>query len=203
MSRNNNLQKIIKEILSSREPLCIGEDQGPRRHACVLVPLLEEEGIHKILLTKRTDTLAHHKGQISFPGGSCDECDCTLEDTALREAFEEIGLHKDHVRILGRIDDAVTVSSSFVIHPIVGQVPCPYEFTLNAAEVERLIKIPLDVFRPGSPACLSHQLRRDGWTYSGLAWQYEEDIIWGATARVISNFMEIFSDTLVLLSDER
>ena len=89
MFDQNGFQILIKKKLNSRKPKLIHDAPGHYRHAGVLIPLLVEDGEYKVLFTKRTDTVEHHKGQISFPGGAADAEDATIQDTVLRESFEE------------------------------------------------------------------------------------------------------------------
>jgi len=123
MENQKDLPQAIKEILSARTPKRIPDEKCLYKHAGVLVPIFRQGGDYMILFTKRTNKLEHHKGQISFPGGSVDEEDNSVRDTALREAREEIGLLKEDVEILGRIDDTLTVVSDFIGHPFVGLIP--------------------------------------------------------------------------------
>ena len=105
------------------------------RCAAVLVPLLEKAGEWHVLVTQRTNEVQHHRGQISFPGGACDTDDASLQATALRETYEEIGVPPAAVEVLGLLDDMWT-SSRFAITPVVGVIPYPFAFRLNPAEVE-------------------------------------------------------------------
>jgi 8-oxo-dGTP pyrophosphatase MutT (NUDIX family) len=195
------LPQIIRERLNSRNPKLIDADGRQYRHAGVLIPLFLDNGEYKILFTKRTQLVEHHKGQISFPGGAVDEDDKSPKDTALREACEEVGLKKKDVYVLGRIDDTMTVVSDFVVHAFVGLVPYPYEFKINTIEVERLIKVPLNLFHPKNSRARRYVAEYDGSTYHGIAFEYEGDIIWGATARMMDRFMEIISPKLPLLHE--
>src|SRR5262249_58054340 len=103
-----------------------GEAQAPPLvRAAVLIPLYEVGGQVHVLLTRRTDKGDQHKGQVSFPGGRCDETDADALDTALREAYEEVGLRREDVEILGALDDMLT-STGFVVTPYVGVIPHPY-----------------------------------------------------------------------------
>ena len=126
MEINKSLTEIIKETLGARKPK--GMDREKYYHAGVLIPLFRENGKYKILFTKRTDMVEHHKGQISFPGGGVEKDDRSVMETALRETQEEIGLMKEEVEILGRTDDILTLVSNFVITPFVGLIPFPYDF---------------------------------------------------------------------------
>jgi 8-oxo-dGTP pyrophosphatase MutT (NUDIX family) len=186
----------IKDVLSTRTPRYI--QQPSYIHAAVLIPLFIQNGKFKILFTKRTNKVEHHKGQVSFPGGAVDEKDSSLEETVFREAHEEIGLLEQDVEILGRIDDTLTVVSEFIVHPFVGFVPYPYEYTINDAEVEKLIKVPITVFDSRNPECQTDVVEYDGMSIQSLAYEYKGDVIWGATARMMENFMNILGNELPL-----
>jgi 8-oxo-dGTP pyrophosphatase MutT (NUDIX family) len=195
---NENLPNLIREVLKVREPKRIHDEPYSHRHAGVLIPLLEDKGVYKILFTKRTNTVEQHKGQISFPGGSVDEEDSSLLETALRESEEEIGLLKGDVDILGRIDDTLTVASDFIVRPFVGFAPFPYDFVLNKDEVERLIIVPIEVFMNENSGNSVYSVEFEGKTYHSKAYEYNDDVIWGATARMIENLMGIIERRLSL-----
>lgn len=187
---------IIKELLRDRTPRAIMDDDSSYLHAAVLIPLFRENGKLHVILTKRTNRVEHHKGQISFPGGSVDEEDGSLKETALREAHEEIGLLKKDVEVLGQIDDVFTVASNFIVHPFVGLIPHPYPFRINPDEVESVIQTPLELFLPNSTAHKNDAIEADGMTYYGPVFQYRGEIIWGATARIMENLFEIIGEKM-------
>src|SRR5512143_2369159 len=110
--------------------------------AAVLVPLLWQDEQWNLLFTRRTERVESHKGQVSFPGGGCDEGETTPEQTALREAWEEIGIEPADVRVLGRLADMITISS-FRVTPVVGVVSWPTVFRLSEQEVGRVFTVPL------------------------------------------------------------
>jgi len=170
------------------------------RQAAVLIPLFEDQGEYKILFTKRTIRVDEHKGQISFPGGSVDEGDASYRETALREANEEVGLLEEDVRILGRTDDSLTVASNFIIHPYVGFIPYPYPFEINSREVKRLIEVPFKIFIEEKTAQKNGVYDYEGILYEGPVYNYRGDIIWGASARIIENFLEILGKKMGLLA---
>jgi 8-oxo-dGTP pyrophosphatase MutT (NUDIX family) len=120
-----------------------GWHSEPPRPAAVLVPFLKIEAEWHILFTRRTDTLPEHSGQVAFPGGRADPGDLTPVATALREAYEEIGISPQNVRILGTLDPFLTITN-YLVTPVIGRIidwPCP--LTLAEIEVKRVFTIPL------------------------------------------------------------
>ena len=190
--------ETIKKTLNTRQPGIIKDEDSCFRHAGVLIPVLEDNSRLHVLFTKRTQQVRDHKGQVSFPGGSIDDDDVSLEATALRETHEEIGLKDEDIEILGRIDDAHTKVSNFVIHPYVGFIQYPYEFILSKAEVERILTIPLSIFHPDNPGYHLNTIEYQGIMHDGPAYKFLNDIVWGATARIMKNFMEIMGNKLTL-----
>ena len=154
--------------------------------AAVLVPLVSVDGEWHLLYTRRTDCVESHKGQVSFPGGACDEGETTPEQTALREAHEEVGILPQDVRVLGRLTNMITITH-FRVTPVVGVVPWPYVFRVGAAEVARVFTIPL--------AWLAEP--RNRWEFpfperkrALIAYHpYDGELLWGATARMTVDFL--------------
>jgi 8-oxo-dGTP pyrophosphatase MutT (NUDIX family) len=188
----------IRESLKNRKPEIIDNSESRYIHSSVLIPLFSKDGQYNVILTKRTSRVEHHKGQISFPGGAVDKEDGSLEETAYREAYEEIGLLKKDVDMLGRIDDELAVVSSFIIHPFVGRVPWPYNFEINTNEVDSLIFIPLYVFMDETAGHKKDFVIVDGYPYHGITYQYNGSIVWGATARIMENFISIIEGKIML-----
>lgn len=183
------MEEKIKEILACREKVCIDEPGLIR--AAVLIPIFKKDGEYHVLLTRRTDKVGTHKGQISFPGGKRDECEDLL-CTALREAREEMGIAEKDVRILGELDDMCTISSDFCISPFVGLIPYPYPFKINRHEIEEIIEVPLSVFLDETK--FREELRsRNGELIPVLFYQHDEHTIWGATARILKQLMDLIS----------
>jgi 8-oxo-dGTP pyrophosphatase MutT (NUDIX family) len=155
--------------------------------AAVLVPLTYVNDEWHLLFTRRTDRVQSHKGQVSFPGGACDEGETVPEETALREAEEEIGLRPADVKILGRLSQLITISS-FRVTPVVGVIPWPYTFKVASIEVARVFTIPL--------MWLSD--RNNYWEFflrdserSLIAYHpYDGELLWGATARMTVSFLK-------------
>jgi 8-oxo-dGTP pyrophosphatase MutT (NUDIX family) len=157
---------------------------GDFRLAAVLVALFVREDTIHVVLTKRTDNVRTHQGQVSFPGGSWEASDVTLQHTALREAHEEVGLRSEDVEIIGVLEDLPTNVSGFLVRPFVGLVPHPYEFVHDTTEVDHVFTPPLELFADASRR--REEFRdRDGIRYP--VWFYEVDgnIVWGATARML------------------
>jgi len=190
--------EVIRDSLNNRKLKTIDNSESRYIHASVLIPLFNKDGQYRVLLTKRTNRVEHHKGQISFPGGSVDKEDGSLEETALREAFEEIGLLKKDVDLLGRIDDMLTLVSDFIVHPFVGRIPYPYPFQINPHEVDSIIVIPLYVFMDKTSGHIKDSIEADGFTYHGTSYEYQGHAIWGATARIIENLIHIVGENLCL-----
>lgn len=153
------------------------------RSASVLVPLVERGAGLDVLLTQRAARLAHHPGQVAFPGGKQEEGDPDAAATALREAEEEIGLPPASVRILGALPPHETVTR-FLVTPVVGLVAAPFAPRLDRAEVDEVFAVPLGFLL--DPANLQVHRRRWGgvWrSYYALPWG--PHYIWGATARIL------------------
>ncbi len=183
----NDFVNRLRTILSSRKRRVI--DHPPFSHAAVLVPLFKKDEDCHLLFTKRSDRVKHHKGEISFPGGVVDEEDSELISTALREAHEEIGLKQSDVQIIGVLDDIVTITE-FIVTPIVGLFPYPYPFEVSEIEIAELIEVPLSSLL--HKECFSEkEIIRGGQKEVVYAYQYEEHIIWGATARILKQFLDL------------
>src|SRR5262245_37876935 len=138
------IEERIREALAGRDRREIAV-AGARR-AAVLLPLYRVGEEHFVLLTRRSEHVAHHKGQISCPGGAVDPEDADALAAALRETEEEVGIAPADVRILGALDDVEATVSGFVITPFVGLIPYPYPLRLNAHEIAELVLVPLATF---------------------------------------------------------
>jgi 8-oxo-dGTP pyrophosphatase MutT (NUDIX family) len=179
----------IQEILGSRPR---NEVKDPKLIcAAVLVPLLYKKGEWHILVTQRTQHVEHHKGQISFPGGACDPEDADLQATALRETFEEIGVPPTSVKILGALDDFVTITD-FVVTPYVGVIPYPFSYRLNGREVDIVIEVPLWHLQDRAHLRVE-QLEYQGHLHQVLFWDYGPYTIWGATARILKGLLDLLA----------
>lgn len=173
--------------LAAYEPLTV-PDAGMRRSA-VLVPLvLDPDGV-RVILTRRTDDLSSHAGQVSFPGGRVDATDASATQAALRETHEELGVDPDQITMLGRLDEIITVTH-YHVTPVVGTLPASTVFHPNPAEVARVLRVPLAQLLDGE------RWERGARKWQGVTfkmWQftYEDDLIWGATAMMLRQFVEL------------
>ena len=162
------------------------------RPAAVLVPLVDRAGGMSVLLTQRTAHLAAHAGQISFPGGKIEEHDAGPVDAALREAEEEVGLSRERVSVVGRLDTYVT-GTGFEIAPIVGIVAPPFDLVIDPFEVAEAFEVPLAYILDRR----NHQrVEREsaGSRRCFFVLPYEGRNIWGATAGILVNLAEVLAD---------
>jgi len=155
----------------------------------VLVPLVTRPQGLTALFTQRTGHLAHHAGQISFPGGHVQPEDETPEQTALRETEEEIGLARRHVEVVGRLGEYVT-RTGFRVTPIVGVVAPPFELAPDPDEVAEVFEVPLDfLLDPANHQRHSREFK--GTVRQFYAMPYRGYYIWGATAGMLMNLYQV------------
>ena len=169
-------------------------DRSDLISAAVLVPVTagpDGSGGPHILFSKKSAAVPHHKGQFAFPGGIVEQRDGSRVETALREAWEEIRLPADAVEVLGLLDDTETRATQFVITPVVGIVTRPVAFQPDGREIERVIEVPLEKLR--DPAIFRTELwEREGEEHQVHFYDVSvEDVIWGATARILKQFLDI------------
>ncbi|MBI4246417.1 MAG: CoA pyrophosphatase [Candidatus Rokubacteria bacterium] len=165
---------------------------GSLIRAAVLVPLIDR-GEPYVVFAKRTERVAHHKGQISFPGGVVDPGDASPLDAALRECEEEIGLHRAAVEPLGALDDTETVATQFVITPWVGLVRAPDAWTPDGEEIEKVIEVPFAAL-VAVGGFRVEMWERDGVRRPVHFFDYEGETIWGATARILWHYLELLRE---------
>ena len=174
---------------ASTDGYALGDASAPKC-AAVLVPLLQQDGEWHLLYTRRTEQVESHKGQVSFPGGACDDGETTPEQTALREAEEEIGIDPREVRVLGRLNSMLTITS-YRVTPVVGVIPWSTVFRPAQAEVARIFTMPLKWLAERSNRWEFNLLGRD---YSVIVYHpFDGEILWGATARMTVDFLEILN----------
>ena len=181
----------ISAILQNRTPGMLSGEKF--KAAAVLVPMQERADGDYLVLTRRAAMLNSHSGQVAFPGGGIDSRDSGPLAAALRESQEEIGIDPDHVRVLGRLDQ-VTASANYLVTPFVGLIPHPYEFHLNLSETAAVFSVPVAALL--EPGCFTaeprlHPPHRRDPIYH---FYYQGWDIWGATARIIMQLLELAYD---------
>lgn len=190
----SELITALKTTLAQR-PLAV-RPEWEARPAAVLVPLYAVDGVWHLLLTRRTQHVASHKGQVAFPGGRVDPQDQDLTETALRETEEEIGLNRRRVTVIGQLDDLLTVTQ-YRITPVVGVIPWPEAFTPSAAEIDAIFGVPLHwLADPGNLTVRYREAVVPGPPIAVYHFHYGEYDIWGATARIIRNLLEVVAPLL-------
>lgn len=161
------------------------------QNAAVLVPFQRISGQWNILFTRRKSSLPEHSGQVAFPGGRADPGDGSAEETALREAKEEINLSSDDVEVLGRLHELQTISN-YCVQPVVGVIPWPYEFKMAKEEVSRVFTIPLEWL--ADPNHHEIKLRELPGLHSPVPViyfdHYEGELLWGVSAEITLDLME-------------
>jgi 8-oxo-dGTP pyrophosphatase MutT (NUDIX family) len=212
-----SLPVITEEYISQRlgESFNTSVDEQPflpdstqeLRPAAVLIPLFHaseqdrQDHIWQVLFTRRTQAVAEHQGQVSFPGGRSDPGDASPEFTALREAQEEIGLDPARVRILGRMNELRTISN-YCVNPVVAVISWPFPIHIEEVEVSRVFSIPLAWL--ADPA--HHEIRDFPIPppYTELFHQqvhpviffetYDNELLWGVSAQITLNFLRILEN---------
>jgi 8-oxo-dGTP pyrophosphatase MutT (NUDIX family) len=183
-----DLKEQIRSSLALHKRVVLPAGPVP---SAVLIPLFLKNGSYHILFTKRTENLQHHRGEVSFPGGVRHIDDTDILHTALRETSEEVGIAPEDVDILGVLDDVLTIHN-YLVTPYVGFIAAEHQLRINPDEVERIIEVPLSfLLTPGI-----FQLR--DWSWQGrtlplFCVDYEGDRIWGLTAAMLKQFIEIIS----------
>lgn len=176
------LAASLERALGARRPARL---PGPGRRAAVLIVLYEHGGDPHLLLTKRSDQVPSHPGQISLPGGVVEGGDASERDAALRETEEEVGIARGGLRVIGDLDDVHTMVSGFIIHPFVAVLDAPMRAVPSDAEVARIIHAPVadlvaaDALLPPRPSVAE------------LRYPLAGEDVWGATARILRAFSRV------------
>jgi 8-oxo-dGTP pyrophosphatase MutT (NUDIX family) len=170
-------QQIEKILRNHKKKEITGEDL---KTSAVLIPFFYNQGQYHVLLTERSEEVDFHKGQVCFPGGRREPSDSSLLQTALREAEEEISLKAEDVEILGKFDDNLTLTSNYVISPFVAHIPHPYPLKADGREIREIFSVPLSFLMDEA------NFKQDSYSY-----EYEGHIIWGATARILKQFIDL------------
>ena len=160
--------------------------------SAVLLALFQRDNEYHLILTKRSAQLKRDGGVICFPGGTAEPNDVDLTFTALRETYEEIGVEPDDVNVLGRFEPVIT-RSQFAIQPIVGVIPYPYPYQPSQAEVEAIIEVPLESLYDPVNIRFEDVFRPEGLIHK-ITYAYRGQIIFGATAQLLTRFLELISE---------
>jgi 8-oxo-dGTP pyrophosphatase MutT (NUDIX family) len=156
------------------------------REAAVLMPIFERGGSAHFLLTRRTEDMPTHKGQISFPGGRRHAGE-ELDETALRETFEEVGIPRAAIEVLGRYHEYVS-STEYRVVPFAGYIAAPFEVVPQAREVAEVVEVPFDVFLDPERIRIEKKLWRGDWVSVPYV-RFGALEVWGLTARIILDFL--------------
>jgi 8-oxo-dGTP pyrophosphatase MutT (NUDIX family) len=169
-------------------------DVHGRIDAAVLVPLyVMGDGLHAVF-TRRREGLRRHPGEISFPGGRQDDDESDLRLTALREAHEEIGLPADAVELVGALQPTPTIATNYAIYPFVGLIEPGLAWRLSADEVAEVLELPLRAVRDGHRR---QRLERRGVGFRTDVYVVGDQVIWGATARIVGDLLDRLPDDLL------
>ncbi len=189
MNSTDEMVRMNLEPVASHEPVEIDDQEYD---AAVIAPIVDRDGEHHLLFTKRADHLGEHPGQMSFPGGGAERQDRTILDTALREAYEEIGLEETEAEVVGQLDDIRTVTE-YAVTPFVARVP-DREYVPDEHEVAEIAVLPL-----------SELLDPDNYEYDRRSHPYYGDVVihyfhvdgytvWGATGRILVQLLELTTE---------
>lgn len=186
------IREALAEVLLSPQEAVSLEVHG-RTDAAVLVPIYAERDELHAVFTERRKDLRRHAGEVSFPGGRQDEGETELLATALREAHEEIGLRPDAVDVVGALKPTPTIATGYAIYPFVGVIEPGLKWTLSAREVAEVLELSLREVHAGYKR---QRLIRRGIPILTDTYVVGEHLIWGATARILTDLFERISDWL-------
>ncbi len=178
----------LRKKLEEHPPVMFDPPDGVRR-AGVLAPLFVKERELWVLFTKRSENLVTHRGQVSFPGGAREEGDENLLETAIRETEEEIGLPRKQIVVLGPLSPIVTVTN-FYVEPYVAAIPHPVELKPSPGEIEELWEIPVAALL--APTAVEER-EFPGREEPVLFYHYGPKTVWGATARILSELLQVLA----------
>ena len=204
MKTRNNLDFLsIEQKLENYAPLALNSPEFKK--SAVIIPIKPTLSSYNVILTARSSSLKYHKGEVSFPGGIFDpKTDKTLQDTALREIFEEIGVPLENVKIIGRLDDLPTLTG-FIIRPYIALLTSKkkIEFKINHEEIEELIEVPIEYIAQDN-VFYEIPFPKDPKNWKMLCFDYKNPLtnhefkIWGATAHMLQEFLKKMYDIKVI-----
>ena len=168
-----------------------GDDLTP---AAVMVLLYPKDGEYCVLLNKRSQEVEHHKGEISFPGGATDPEDRDPLDTALRETEEEMGIRRDDITVLGELDEVAT-RSQFRVRVFAGTIGHPYDFLPSADEIAEIVEFPVSALQDSASVRVETHWQ-EGAPSTVLSYAHDKHLVFGATARILQQFLQLLEDGL-------
>lgn len=164
-------------------------NQATRKSAVLILLYPADHGLNFVLIKRQTYD-GPHSGQMSLPGGKFDDTDQTLDGTALRETYEEVGVEPGQVRLLGRLTELYIPVSNMVVQPFVGFTPQKPVFTPNLQEVEYIVEVPLtDLLAEANKSV--RVISSHGRPITAPHYNLNNEMIWGATAMILSEFEEV------------
>ena len=186
LESTGSIQDELRRVLLTPEQ-AIALDVRGSTDAAVLVPLYVEDGGLHAVFTRRRNDLRRHAGEISFPGGRRDAGDADLRATALREAFEEVGLPAESVEVVGALQPTPTIATGYAVYPFVGVIEPGTAWKLSEREVAEVIELPLERLQSGYGR---RRLVRRGLAIRTDTYLVDEHLIWGATARILADLFD-------------
>jgi 8-oxo-dGTP pyrophosphatase MutT (NUDIX family) len=185
----------LQNVLNKKSPADAGNEEN-YMPAAVMVLIYLKNGEYSILLNKRSELVEHHKGEMSFPGGAKDPVDNDFLDTALRETEEEMGISKSDITVLGRLDDVIT-RSNFIVKVYVGTIEYPYQFNPSIEEIAEVVEIPISNLLSSDNHSI--ETRWDGKNFNDvITYAFQNYLVYGATAIILAQFLDIVSDNFVM-----
>ncbi|MBG93551.1 MAG: hypothetical protein CL792_06185 [Chloroflexi bacterium] len=185
-------RQLFLDQISQYIPLEV--DNSNLRLSAVMLLICQIDGEDKLIFQSRSNYVRHHKGEISLPGGAKDPDDINLKETALRETQEEIGIDPEMIHVVGQLDDTETWTG-YLIRPYIGLVPTSADiiFSLAEKEVVEILEIPID-YLLSDKAKGWKMVNNQGLSSVEEGYVWGEHIIWGATARIIRQFINMYKD---------
>jgi 8-oxo-dGTP pyrophosphatase MutT (NUDIX family) len=182
----DTLREALSRVLLASED-AVKLDVPGRTDAAVLVPIYLHGGELHLVFTKRHDDMRRHAGEISFPGGRREEHERDLWVTALREAEEEIGLPASAVTIIGALQPTPTIATGYAVYPFVGLIESTRDWVPSAGEVAEVLELPVPALVDGYGR---RRLLRRGLPIRTDTYLVGDDLIWGATARIVADLFD-------------
>ena len=192
----SGIQLLLEKERAKRADQPLTTSPVSLKKAAILIPFVYVEGSWSLLFTRRADTLKKHRGQVSFPGGGMDDIDTSPEETALREAHEEIGLKNSDVQIIGNMPDFIT-NSDYLVTPVVSCIDWPVPLELSADEVSRVFTIPIDWLK--NPENWEERLYSHPNGPSGSVIFYnlfDGELLWGISAKITVDLFTILNQKI-------